>query len=711
MSTHADSEQDPSIPPPGAADLVPETSIIFGRTVVPAPCDNLPLKKDGLRFEYAEHSYIGDAIWLSLANGSRVPARNHNFTLRNNLRVTYGQINGLAGDFYGTTNPISDGRTASDQAARFLAAYNTLAEPSSRLPKEAQDILAVLQTEVDAVNESLQHHADPSIAYSKLPDVSAKLQMLTQFRPSHFPSYLGLARINWDHFGPDARTTYNAGHTLALQAAANGELDRAYTLNAFADHFLEDSFSSGHLRTPRRGLHGTVDLFADACAKAMHDEDCAIGLSVRNPAGQTWMCYGDKRALDQVGADNLRRAIAAVQASADEIHTAFTTKRVPPQSSYQAWSIAPTLESALGPQALSPLFRYRDSSQREVERRRVITNRRVREFTMNWWFWSTYSEIQTSGWWNYPILIDGPLKVVPHTSIAATKPRLWNTRLYYQNPAKGVLESRHLDGSWTGGVNQPSLWDAAPFTPLAAINWDNGNQIRVYYLSSEFKLHEQCFVNGRWIQGDLNNLDIQCARNTSLAAFQYVNNTGRHMRVFCQVEGSNRIQEISHDGSNGRWFRGATLPAALSGTGIAAVVYDFRGLRFRVYYQTEDLALREHCLDLAGNGTWFAGEFNVGRAPGRTQIGALCGTWRGVVLDVYWLNVESEITRAAHIDGSWRTSRVVGPLFRSARFVPEQWDGGRHIRVYYQASDNSIREICNDNGNAHWVPGSHIAQA
>ena len=191
----------------------------------------------------------------------------HPFTLKNGLQVTYGQINGLSGDFYGTTKPISDGTTVQDRTDRFLAAYNKLSDVSSRQPKEAQDILAVLKTEVDAVNDALHHHQDPSIVYSQLPDVSWKLQLITQLRPSDFPSYLGLARINWDHFGPDARTSYNAGHALALQTAASGDLDYAYTLNAFADHFLEDSFSSGHMRTPRRGLHHGIDLTADACAK------------------------------------------------------------------------------------------------------------------------------------------------------------------------------------------------------------------------------------------------------------------------------------------------------------------------------------------------------------------------------------------------------------------------------------------------------------
>ena len=74
----------------------------------------------------------------------------------------------------------------------------------------------------------------------------------------------------------------------------------------------------------------------------MHDEDCAIGLSVRNPGGEWWTCYGDKRALDEVAADNLKRCVAAVQASADEIYTAYTSKTIPSSSNYKAWTIAPT---------------------------------------------------------------------------------------------------------------------------------------------------------------------------------------------------------------------------------------------------------------------------------------------------------------------------------------------------------------------------------
>lgn len=90
--------------------------------------------------------------------------------------------------------------------------------------------------------------------------------------------YLGLALINFDHFGEDARTAYKAGHLAALRQAASSKspanLESAYALNAFADHFLEDSFAAGHLRVPRQKLHSPkildwvkADVFPDLCAQ------------------------------------------------------------------------------------------------------------------------------------------------------------------------------------------------------------------------------------------------------------------------------------------------------------------------------------------------------------------------------------------------------------------------------------------------------------
>lgn len=224
------------------------------------------MTKLGIGLESAEHALMGDTLYLKLTDGTSTPSSEFPFDFYDGkLQLTYGQINALAGDFYGTDEPICQGTNEKDQIARFMRAYNTLAQNPSRQPQEAQAIIAALQNEVDKVNGAISDGKDPSETYAHLPDTNVKFQLLTATRPSHQPSYLGLASSNLDHFGADAETAYNAGHTAALQLAAGGDLYNAYRVNAFADHFLGDRFSSGHLRTPRRMLTG--DLIKDYCAK------------------------------------------------------------------------------------------------------------------------------------------------------------------------------------------------------------------------------------------------------------------------------------------------------------------------------------------------------------------------------------------------------------------------------------------------------------
>ncbi|KAK4173616.1 hypothetical protein QBC36DRAFT_359495 [Triangularia setosa] len=349
--------------------------------------------KDG-SFEYAEHSYLGDSLTLAWDDGQSYVAKNKPFKLQNGLEVTYGQINGLAGDFYGTVNPISDVKDLHEQQQRFLRAWYWLAQDTTRNPAEAQKIINTLSTEVEMVQAALDKHQDPSTVYPKIPDVNVQLQLYTIARPAECPSYLELAKINWDHFGADARTAYNACHSYALQVAADGDLQLAYAMNAFGDHFLQDSFAAGHMRTPRRKLHGSVGA-ADLCAKFMHDEDNAIGLSVKSPIGRSWHTYGDKRLLDKEDISNKNEAWNAVRASADEIYSAWTTKKVPACPNYAAWEYAPILTEVSS--IVAPLFRP------DGQRRKDIKKRCQAKYTNNYWYWSTAAEIKLSGLWDYPI--------------------------------------------------------------------------------------------------------------------------------------------------------------------------------------------------------------------------------------------------------------------------------------------------------------------
>jgi hypothetical protein len=136
----------------------------------------------------------------------------------------------------------------------------------------------------------------------------------------------------------------------------------------------------------------------------MHDEDNAIGLEVTSSQGTEWWCYGDKRALDKADDTNLKRCQDAVQASATEIYNAWTSKIKPSKDQYQAWSFAPTLESAGGPQVLQALFTVKGT---DVWRRTKLTNRRDTSKTNSGWTYiGTYQDAESSGCWNYPITMD-----------------------------------------------------------------------------------------------------------------------------------------------------------------------------------------------------------------------------------------------------------------------------------------------------------------
>jgi hypothetical protein len=189
---------------------------------------------------------------------------------------------------------------------------------------------------------------------------------------------------------------------------------------------------------------------------------------VQNPAGQIWACYGDKRALDAVDTDNKNRCVNAVQASADEIYNAFKSKIAPSPDKYVAWTYAPTLESARSnQQVLAPLFTFLNL------RRKEIKNRTLWSFKSDWWFWSTAVECQASGWWKYPITING----LTTSSAAVTTPKVWRIRVFYQSPDGSICQSEHLDGSWNGGANGSPVFKAVLFTPLAAITWDEGKEV------------------------------------------------------------------------------------------------------------------------------------------------------------------------------------------------------------------------------------------
>lgn len=368
--------------------------------------------------ESAEHVWIGDQLSLQFGVLTK-PAKSHYLSFGSGKQLTYGLIIALAGDLYGVVGePIS---TASDPRKAFQHSWASLADGDNR---ELQAILSIMQQEIAALDQAITAEVDPSTTvYASLGDRLSHLWNGATGGSSigWVPTgrYLQLSSENWDHFSVTAVAAYQAGHRLAMeqaiqargvmrdQKALERELGLAYAMNAYADHFLTDLFSAGHLRTPRKQIYDRLlsrspavlrDVnvgLAGLLVRGMHDEDSRNGLTVTNAAGRTWTAYGDKRLLDAASKDNRAMVVAAAQASADDIANAFMSGQVQEPS---ALSLIPDLAALAKPGTAtdavnpSPLFTVIDGI---VKRRNDMKNTKDYSWYMTWDPMFTYSGLPT----------------------------------------------------------------------------------------------------------------------------------------------------------------------------------------------------------------------------------------------------------------------------------------------------------------------------
>lgn len=386
----------------------PRLVLLAGTQHNPKPPTHSRPGMPALRFEGGEHTAIGDGIELRFAeHAPAIPAWQVPLHLPNGLALNYGQIVALGGDFYGIPGQaICDGSTPANRVQRFINAFDSLAVlPASR--DEAGKILAVMQKEISAANQAMREGKQPHEVYDALGDtLSEEWNKITgggSFLTPLFPlgRYLKLAADNADHFGEWALSAYIAGHTAALQQAViahqsgtDQALELAYAMNAFADHFLTDLFSSGHVRVPRKQLAAVVtpsDL-GSLITRFMHDEDSKYGLNVRNAQGDQWHAYGDKRYFDTVDHANRDQVKKAIQACADEIFTTFISGVAPAPTLFAALAWLPDLNAAQQPGSnFSPLFVMQGN---KVLRRSDVNNLNDTRTVDNWWGWSTYLLLQ-----------------------------------------------------------------------------------------------------------------------------------------------------------------------------------------------------------------------------------------------------------------------------------------------------------------------------
>lgn len=371
-------------------------------------------------FGSAEHKYAGDEVKLQLAPGI-VGKDKTRLTLPNGLQLSYGEIVTLAGDFYGDPDhPISLGKNNIDKHDRFMNAFNSLATNNAAVT-EAPKILNVVNNEEAQLAAGIRAGESPAKVYERIAtDNDVEWNCITGgMCASDYPNlsnetlhkiyymkegrYLRLEDRNFDHFGEDAWESYTVGHKIALDMAIDAnktqdkqKLSQAYAINAFANHYLSDAFSTGHFRTPHLKLYNTVNpaTIGSLLTSYMHEEDSELGLTVTNHAGDTWVAYGDSYFFDARNKQNRMILLKAMQASADEVFYAYKYGTIPED---KVAPLMPDLNKVNTNANTAPLF-YWDPRKQVMMRRVQVNNPYNYEWTDKWYGWETLSElVKTKG--------------------------------------------------------------------------------------------------------------------------------------------------------------------------------------------------------------------------------------------------------------------------------------------------------------------------
>jgi outer membrane protein OmpA-like peptidoglycan-associated protein len=164
------------------------------------------------RFTGPEHATIGDATGMLIDLGDGVV-------------LDWGQVVAIAGDEVGTEDELRTWVGTTEGKRKLLAALNHAEVPG--------DAVQTLPAPTDKDNE----------------EQKTRYHLLLLDNVSHFAAG-GTAMDTWrEHHLRALTTALRAG--VANPVSSTTELNDAYLTEAFGQHYLSDSFSGGHIRTPR----------------------------------------------------------------------------------------------------------------------------------------------------------------------------------------------------------------------------------------------------------------------------------------------------------------------------------------------------------------------------------------------------------------------------------------------------------------------------
>lgn len=276
-------------------------------------------------FMYGEHHDIGatavralsaaereqlDAMWRGVAGKSRQCATAGDAQASERTKVEcfdFGDLPSLAGDHACTRAELRERVRTDDWTLALIARAMRTRRELTGAPSDFVQRWRTSDLDLAMIDAHYSSRAGANDAHFALPRAS-----------EHLAHYLYEA-LSLDAPVLNAVGLYATFHTAALRLAveahrATGDeqrdlSERALYSEAFALHFLEDLFSSGHIV----GTFGSL-----AMKKGTHDEYCRVGLDVRTWRGVSYGAHGDAFMRDEdlghasaAVADSLRQLLAA----------------------------------------------------------------------------------------------------------------------------------------------------------------------------------------------------------------------------------------------------------------------------------------------------------------------------------------------------------------------------------------------------------------
>jgi hypothetical protein len=156
--------------------------------------------------------------------------------------------------------------------------------------------------------------------------------------------YYSLALANTTHFHPYTTREWWRYHRQAVVHAVDASkqlgldavdaLQLALFESAFADHFLHDAFSAGHMGFNRAASSAAASL-------VYHDQWNGKGRVIRDRSGASWKTYGDGHLEIAANADGRAHVVAVATLSVAGVLRAFVLGNRDPSPELEIWRALP----------------------------------------------------------------------------------------------------------------------------------------------------------------------------------------------------------------------------------------------------------------------------------------------------------------------------------------------------------------------------------